>query len=327
MTEKTTKALIGAFVLGAVALLAAGVTLMGSGMLFQRTVSFVLYFDASLRGLVVGAPVYFKGIRLGKVTSIQISMGAEDEVFRTPVIIELESDLVSRVGQDDPYGAGLLSQPAVVDELISRGLRARLGMQSFITGQLTVELDMFPDAPFVNPSELLPYRGIAQIPTLPSALDKVLAEARQIPIQEIAHSALHSLRAINRQLEGLDLPGLVASMKAASEEIRRQSAGGTAIREKVMATMDEYSLLASDSRRELGKTLAEANIALKDLSRLSRSADKAVESAGQLLREDSAPILEFSQTLQSLREAAAALTNLAVLLELKPDSLLFGRGR
>ena len=54
------------------------------------------------------------------------------------------------------------------------------------------------------------------------------------------------------------------------------------------------------------------------------------ESAGNassLFRADSAVVVEFSQTMQALRKAAQALDNLAVLLELKPDALIFGRDK
>ena len=72
MTERSTKTFIGAFVLGAIALLVGLILLLGSGSLGNRNPTFVLYFNTSLKGLIQGSPVYFKGIRIGKVTSIQI---------------------------------------------------------------------------------------------------------------------------------------------------------------------------------------------------------------------------------------------------------------
>ena len=89
MTEKGTKTLIGFFVMCALALLVGGVMIVGSGS-FSSQARFVCFFDASLRGLLPGSPVYFRGVRVGKVVSIQINADMEDLSFLTPVVIELE---------------------------------------------------------------------------------------------------------------------------------------------------------------------------------------------------------------------------------------------
>lgn len=328
MTERGTKTLIGAFVLGAVALLVAGILLVGSGTLFSKSVEFVLYFDSSLRGLVAGSPVYFKGVRVGKVVSIQISVGSDDQEFRTPVVIELENALITGATRGDPDADyTFMNNEQIVDGLIRRGLRAKLGIQSFITGQLTVDLDIVPDAPPVDPASLRRFRGIQQIPTMPSSLDAVLAEASQIPVQEIAHEALLALEGINRQLEGLDLPAMGRSLMALSEEIRTEVEDLAAVRRETMVALHDFSALARNADRELTGALRRANTVLNDVSSLTRASRSAVDSAALLLREDSAPMLEFGQTLQALRDAAAAVTNLATLLELKPDALIFGRDR
>ena len=90
MTERSTKTFIGAFVLGALALLVAFILLLGSGTLGAKNPTFVLYFNTSLKGLIQGSPVYFKGIRIGKVNSIQIRPELHSARFQTPVVIEIE---------------------------------------------------------------------------------------------------------------------------------------------------------------------------------------------------------------------------------------------
>ncbi|MBR4423469.1 MAG: MCE family protein, partial [Mailhella sp.] len=85
MTDRGTKALIGAFVLGAVALLAILTLLLGSGLMGNRNPTFALFFKTSLKGLVQGSPVYFKGIRIGKVKSINILPLHAEDTFVTPV--------------------------------------------------------------------------------------------------------------------------------------------------------------------------------------------------------------------------------------------------
>ena len=57
MSKRANPALIGAFVLGAIALTVAAVVTIGSGHLFRNTLKFVLYFQGSVNGLEKGSPV------------------------------------------------------------------------------------------------------------------------------------------------------------------------------------------------------------------------------------------------------------------------------
>lgn len=62
MTSQAYKTTVGAFVLGGIALFALGVILLGGGRLFSSDVEYVLYFDGSVSGLSIGAPVVFRGV-------------------------------------------------------------------------------------------------------------------------------------------------------------------------------------------------------------------------------------------------------------------------
>ena len=68
MGKRTDSALIGAFVIGALALVVAAVLVWGSG-LFRETAEYVCYFEGSLNGLENGAPVKVRGVAVGKVTA------------------------------------------------------------------------------------------------------------------------------------------------------------------------------------------------------------------------------------------------------------------
>lgn len=321
MTEKGTKTLIGFFVLCALALLAGGVMIVGSGSL-SSSARFVCFFDASLRGLLPGSPVYFRGVRVGKVVSIQINADAEELAFRTPVVFELEKSTFKSSHADL---ASLLSRGSVDDflltELVRKGLRARLGTLSFVTGQLSVDLDMLPDAPPPTPEQMRPYDGIVQIPTVPSSLDEVINLVTDVPIRDITGETLLALRGINAQLNGLNLPELTASLTELSRqttelvrELTVQARGLTDVRERAIATLERYGELAASMEK-----------GTKDVSAMGVSARLTMESLQRLVQEDSAPLVEFSQTMRALRDAANSIDNLATLLELKPDALIFGR--
>lgn len=325
MTERGTKTLIGAFVLGALALLAAGIVLVGSGALFKKNVEFVLYFDSSLRGLVEGAPVYFRGVRVGKVMSVQISAGEDDQRFRTPVVIELENALLIGEGRDDEDN--FMRDEQVVQNLIRRGLRAKLGMQSFITGQLSVELDILPHARPVDPLTLSRFRGLQQIPTVPSSLEAMLDVLNRIPLEELATKVVAAVESVSGQLEGLDLPALTTGIASLTEELRVQLTTLPELRRNVETALQDISRLTSHADSELNSGFRRLDAILADISSFTRAARKVADSAEELLREDSAPMLELSQTMRTLREAAGSLSDLATMLELQPDALIFGRRR
>ena len=70
MGSKISPTMIGAFVVSAIVLAVAGVLLFGGGKFFQEKLPFVMFFDSSVVGLNVGAPVIFRGVQMGQVTEI-----------------------------------------------------------------------------------------------------------------------------------------------------------------------------------------------------------------------------------------------------------------
>jgi hypothetical protein len=83
MAKQANKTLIGGFVVGAVALIVAGVLVFGSGKFFQARNKYVLFFQGSLKGLNVGAPVLFQGVQVGSVIDITIEADAEKQTRRS----------------------------------------------------------------------------------------------------------------------------------------------------------------------------------------------------------------------------------------------------
>ena len=76
MAKRANPAFVGAFVIGAIALAIAAVALLGSGSLFRNTHQFVCFFDGNVNGLRVGALVKFKGVEIGEVRQILLSLNA-----------------------------------------------------------------------------------------------------------------------------------------------------------------------------------------------------------------------------------------------------------
>ena len=87
MGSKVSPTVIGAFVVGALVLLVAGVLLFGGGKFFQEKLPFVLFFDGSVEGLNVGAPVVFRGVQVGQVT--EVAAIANPQTFTIVVRVQI----------------------------------------------------------------------------------------------------------------------------------------------------------------------------------------------------------------------------------------------
>src|SRR5204862_8071890 len=87
--HKASQAVIGAFVLGAVLLAVGGVVVLSGDRLFRDTQTVVAYFDGSLEGLDIGAPVTFNGVKIGSVTDLKVVIDPRDESIRTPVFFKI----------------------------------------------------------------------------------------------------------------------------------------------------------------------------------------------------------------------------------------------
>ena len=138
----------------------------------------IMYFEESIKGLNVGSSVLFKGVEIGKVAKIEIIADTSTLSFSIPVFVKINNyqKVISKDGEHQ-------ENQRLLNELIEKGLRARLISQSYLTGQLAIELEMFPDTPIILKNNDR-FKGVLEIPTILSpmgALSKDLTSfVRQI---------------------------------------------------------------------------------------------------------------------------------------------------
>ncbi|HEX5080305.1 MAG TPA: MlaD family protein [Geminicoccaceae bacterium] len=182
MSKQASPTLIGAFVVGAIALVVIGLLVFGGGRFFADRVTWVSYFPGSVKGLRVGAPVNFRGVRIGEVTGIQVLYDARDGSMLIPVVMEVVAGQVTVIDQDRTRQR----EGADVEGLIARGLRAQLQTDSLVTGLLSVDLDFYPDTPEqqirIESAELRNYPVVPAIPSRMAELEQSLdAVMREVP--------------------------------------------------------------------------------------------------------------------------------------------------
>jgi paraquat-inducible protein B len=305
MHSRTSAAAIGAFVMGGIALVVAALVIWGSGRLFRETATFVGYFEGSVEGLEVGAPVKVRGVAVGKVVRIQIRYRQRPTDDRIPVFVEV--DLKRLVGL-----GGVRPAPDTLAELVARGLRARLENQSLVTGTLFVNLGIFPQTP-VKFSELAPEGGYPEVPTVPTELTEIGA----------------SLKAIIAQLERTDVAGMVQSIADAAGSVERltHDAKVPEALAQLKATLGAYEKLGNHVDADLGPVLADLRQAVGDARMALVGLDGAASATSRLVAPEAPVAVRLSDALGEVSRAAAAVRELADYLQRNPNALLVGKAK
>jgi paraquat-inducible protein B len=208
MIRKANKTVIGVFVLVALVLLMTGIVVFGTGELFKRTNKFVLYFDGSVKGLAIGAPVMFRGVSIGTVKDISLIYDANAGTITLPVIVEIEQDRIK--------GAPSFGELNGDKKMIALGLRGNLEVQSFLTGQLMISFDFYPERPAKLRGIL---KGYPELPTLPTSPD-IFETMENLPIKEIAKNLDAAVQGINKLVNSSDIPRSLYDLQNTLQETK-----------------------------------------------------------------------------------------------------------
>jgi paraquat-inducible protein B len=361
MSKQANKTLIGAFIIGAVALIVVAIVVFGSGRFFKERELYVSFFEGSVRGLRIGAPVAFRGVTVGTVTAIKVKFISEDLTFRIPVFYEIESDRFSGLDEEADRKSGEL-----VKKLIERGLSAQLGTQSLVTGQKYVNLDLHPDAPLTFKADEIPnfrskYTYRVELPTTPGSFQKIERALDELPLTEIIEEARSALKGIERAVNspeiGDSLKYLRQTLQDMREMVRRMDSKIDPLAAAMQETVRDVQKLAQNADRKVNtlstsieQTSDSAQATLNDARKLIRNVDGQIDPLGNNLikaAQDAQAALEQAEsTLATLEEfttensvfryrlivaleefsaAARSFRALADYLEQNPDALLRGR--
>lgn len=317
MSKKANPALVGSFILGAILLSVVGLLLLGGGSLLDEKIECVLYFDESISGLDIGAPVDFQGVRIGTVTDVRLEFNdtATGEIAR-PVQIKIEGKRIH-----NPQGWKKMSEATDVLEtlVVQRGLRARLATQSLLTGKLKVELGFFPDRPI---RRVAPHSDPWEMPTIPSPLQAVTEEMAQLPIGAIVQE-IH--RAVQGVADMLAPEHAGQTVNQLNQTLSRLEAVLAQIQEKIEPAADKSSGFLRTAQTSLEDLQAifrridqELPPLVENLTQISKNVS-AITDPDSLLRD------ELSRLLEEMRATSQSIRYLADSLEEHPESLLRGK--
>jgi len=270
----------------------------GKDQAFERsyeTREMVLYFDGSVRGLEIGAPVEFRGIKVGKVTDIRLQFDQQDFAIRIPVYIQIHTDRFEMIGEMDK--STLLSSQGSgaenMQRLVGNGMRAQLQSGSLLTGARLVTLNMYPDAP---KAEITIEGNRIVMPTIPASFDELTGGITTI-INKISAMPLEQI--------GADLAGTVKRAKELLEKEELEQ-----ISTDLAGTVKRARELLEN--KEIEEAIHSLNSALKETEVFTKNISTTVTP-------------QLNATLRELKSAARSIKAMADYLERHPEALIQGK--
>jgi paraquat-inducible protein B len=202
---------------------------------YSKSLAYLLHFNDSVRGLAVGAPVEFRGIQVGQVTSVTLEFDAARDRFRIPVMIEIQPERFTMLENEE-------TRREAFDRLVASGMRAQLKSGNLLTGQLVVSFDMFKNA---KPAEIVWSGPVPEIPTVPTPLEEITA----------------NVAALVDRLSRFPVDQIGKELNTSIKELR----GTLAEAQRTLASANSMIGPQSDTREELTRALQELSDAARSL--------------------------------------------------------------
>lgn len=325
MSKQGNKALIGSFVVGAIVLAVMGILAFGSGTLFSVKERYVMYFDGDLKGLNVGAPVTFRGVRIGQVAEISVLVDPDTLKFTVPVVVEIISNRFNKIDKnalETDVEENLLS-------LIDKGLRAQLVLQNIVTGQLMIQLDIYPNtqAKMKNKGDML------EIPTIPSGFQRLTQAIEEISFNQLVDNINRAVTQFGQVLENKGLEKALSSMTTLADEMaalaHNLNAEAIPMIQSVKQTSDRADGFIQEMDQQVDPVITDTRAALASIHQTMAQAEQTLKSLDALAAgytEQSAFRYEVSNALREITAAANSMRTLTDLLQQHPEALIRGKG-
>ena len=337
MNSRAMSALVGLFV---VVIIAMTITLMMfigdqefSGNDYKR---YELLYDTSIKGLNVGAPVTLRGVKIGEVVTVKAKLYQQSEQVLNSVIVDIypetivqESSVQESSVQEGSVQENDLSQATqneeLFDQLVERGLSAKLELQSILTGMLYIEVDRFGGEPTMLPVKT----EYPQIPTLPNNLEALTKELKGIDLASMANDMQIILNNFSSLSGDEELHQLAGNLNSALRNIEEMS---SAMRINSTAIQGDFAILSRDIDKlvlqldkQLPETTQQVDATLEKLQGTMGQLNNTLIEVSDTVASDSPLVYQLEKSSKDIGRASRAINDLAGMLEKQPDSVLFGR--
>jgi phospholipid/cholesterol/gamma-HCH transport system substrate-binding protein len=309
MEQRTSDIKLGLFAIVGTGLFVLGLLAFGARNLVQHATIFETYVDGDVTGLSVGSPVELRGVRVGKVKTINFSWNLYEENEPAYVVIRFEiEDSVTPL----PPGK---ERSQMIKTAIQRGLRARLKSQG-ITGTSLLSLEYLNAAE--NPPVPYPWTPkYSYIPAAPSEFTELLA-ALEKTLHNLEKFDFHS---VDQLLEG-DLKAAGRTLDHVNEiDFRSMGTNANGLLVDLRGSNARLKMLI-DTTRETEQKLK--------LEKLSSDLDGLVVDlqatvAGLRPGLSNIDFDALNQTLINARRALKTVDDAVAELKQYPSGFLFGK--
>jgi len=338
MSKEVNRIAIGGFVAGGIGLAVLAILVFGSGKFFQQKSTQVMFFEGSVKGLNVGAPVKFRGVDIGEVTKIQVTINPEDLEFYVPVYVDIFRNRMSMLG-----GGQLerFDNKESINSLVNdMGLRAQLQLQSMLTGQLFINYDFYPDTPI---KKVGLEKKVYEVPTIPTTLqmltetlEQIVAEIRKANFQELVENIAETAKGANELMNSADLRESAANLNVAVKDMQQFIKNADALAVKVNArfdsiagsfesTMDDTRKMVNSIDRHVDPLVSDIQGTLAAAESSFAKAEKLLTEAQKLISQNSQLRQEIMVTLESMADASRSLEELTEYLQRHPEAIVTGK--
>jgi paraquat-inducible protein B len=324
MAKQTNRMMIGGFVLIALFIMAASLVIFGSGKFFQKTKKFVMYFEGSVMGLNVGAPVLWQGVQIGSVVSIDLVADMTQAKMQIPVVVEILPARIDVV-------RGERASKKSLQRLIDQGLRAVLVTQSFITGQLAIEVGFYPDngEPVFRKKLASAYEEYPEIPTIPSTAQRLMQALSRLDLEKIEGKFTASMDGIAKFVNDPNLaPSVLAlreTLQSTHKFITRVDGKVDPLTKNVNKTVKDYRRLADNLNARVTELTASLDRTLSGLDKTLSGLDKTMTGVHGVVSPNAPLVVELESSLQQISAMSRSIRELADYLEMHPESLIRGK--
>ena len=237
---------------------------------YNREIYFWVYFDESIRGLSIGAPVEFRGMNIGEVVNFSLIGDADTAEFKIPILLKIEPERFTIIGNNPVNNTNQVNIP-VFEKLIKKGFRAQLQTGNLITGELLIDLDLHPDAPEVIPEQKHGYYIIPSIPatlaSLTNNLQSILDRIAKIPFEDIGNELNSTLK----EFHAKTLPKVNTTLNSVDHLVKETDNMMNAARKNYLDSNAEIN-------KQILKLLNEATRTTKSIKNLTDYLERHPES-------------------------------------------------
>lgn len=265
---------------------------------------YVVYFEDSVRGLRVGAPVAFNGIDIGQVIDIRLLYDEENNKAGIPILIEVEPDRIERLNSQN-------NQEDIIAALVSKGLQASMETDSLLTGDKYIKLSVYPGD--IKPFGKDPYSAYAVMPSrstgitrITDGVTEIVDKVRKLPIDTIASKATQTLDS--------------AASAAASADRLLSGKDAQALGKSLNDTIVQFGRTLKSvetAGNSVGKTLGNFD---RQIAAIAKQLDSTLQGLGP----DSTLYWTLRETLKEMSAAATAIDILFKKIDHKPNVLILG---